>query len=109
MREIRYCGEKFDRYVGLLLRRWESALRMSNRWSTINRDERASYTEDWPVNNDIHQDLAEYAAGHELTKQQQAQWDKLNGLVAKHKADLEEMGYRVRLPDVGKRRRREVA
>ena len=55
--------------------------------------------EDWPVNNDIHQHLADYVAEHELTEDQKAQWARLNKLAAEHIKDLEEMGYRVRIPE----------
>ncbi len=102
LKPVRYTGEDFDRYVRGLISDWEFALELRDEWHTLDGEEHAAYTEDWPVNNDIHQHLADYVAEHELTEEQQAQWDKLNKLVAEHKADLEEMGYRVRIPDLKK-------
>lgn len=98
MRSIRYTSEDFDHFVGVLISRWEDAIERQGRWRLLDGEEHALYTEDWPVNNDIHRHLAEYAAEHELTEDQKTQWNRLNKLVAEHKKDLEEMGYRVLVP-----------
>ena len=104
-----YSSEDFDHFVGGLIAEWEFALELRQRWRVFDGEERAAYTEDWPVNNDIHQYLADYVAEHVLTESQQAQWDRLNELVAEHTKDLERMGYRVRIPEQRKRQEREVA
>lgn len=100
----RYTSEDFDRFVQVLINRWQFALDLQTEWETFDGEERAAYSEDWPVNNDIHQHLADYAATHDLTEEQQAQWAKLNRLASKHKAELEAMGYRVLLPRLGQGR-----
>ncbi len=95
---IRYTSKDFDHFVRVLIDRWEDAVAMQNQWISMDEDEQAFQTEDWPVNNDIHQHLADYAARHELTVEQKDQWARLNTLATEHKKDLEEMGYRVLLP-----------
>ncbi len=102
---VHYTGKDYDHFVSLLITRWEDASEMiHNEWLSMSEDERAFETEDWPVNNDIHQHLADYVAEHGLTEDQKAQWAKLNRLVAEHAKTLREMGYRVRIPTVGKGR-----
>ena len=100
----RYTSRDFDRFVQVLIHRWEFALELQAEWASFDDEERDSYSVDWPVNNDIHQHLADYVAEHELTEDQRAQWAKLNKLVAEHTKDLEEMGYRVRIPETGRGR-----
>ncbi len=104
MRQTCYTSEKFDYFVRLLIGRWEDAAEMQKEWASLNAEERLFQTEDWPVNDDIHQHLADYAAEHELTEDQKVQWARLNKLVAERRKDLEEMGYRVLVPDIGKGR-----
>ncbi|MBI4319007.1 MAG: hypothetical protein HY675_11005 [Chloroflexi bacterium] len=104
MRQTHYTSEKFDYFVRLLIGRWEDAVEMQKEWSSLDVEERLFQTEDWPVNNDIHQHLADYVAENELAEDQKVQWAKLNKLVAEHRKDLEEMGYRVLVPVLGKAR-----
>ena len=104
MKPVRYTSADFDRYVRGLISNWELAVEQRAEWASIDAEERLCQTEDWPVNNDIHQFLAYYVAQHELTEDQKTQWARLNELVADHITDLEEMGYRVRIPEPGKGR-----
>lgn len=101
----RYTSADFDTFVRRLISTWEFALDLKSEWHTMDGEERAAHTEDWPVYNDIHQDLADYVAGHELTEDQKVQWDKLNKLVAEHTKNLEEMGYRVLVPNIAAKSR----
>lgn len=105
----RYTIKNFDHFVRLLIGRWEDAVEMQSKWLSMDQEERAFETEDWPVNNDIHQDLADYVSEHDLTEDQKAQWARLNELVAEYTETLREMGYGVILPKGPKRREREVA
>ena len=100
----RYKGQDFDKFIRRLVSTWEFALELQKEWHTFDGEERLGYTEDWPIYNDIHQDLADYVAEHELTEDRKAQWAKLNKLVAEHTKDLGEMGYRVRVPQAVKAR-----
>ncbi|MBI2954241.1 MAG: hypothetical protein HYY30_08005 [Chloroflexi bacterium] len=102
LKPVRYTSKDFDHFVNVLIGRWEDAVDMQSQWPRMDEDEQAFQTEDWPVNNDIHQHLVDYVVNHELTKDQKTQWARLNELVAEHKKDLEEMGYRVLVPDTAK-------
>ncbi|MBI4319415.1 MAG: hypothetical protein HY675_13080 [Chloroflexi bacterium] len=104
MRRPAYNRTDFDHFARVLIGRWEFAVELQARWESFDGEQHAVLTEDWPVNNDIHQNLADYVAGHELTEDQEAQWSKLNKLVAEHTEALRKMGYRVRIPKVGKER-----
>ena len=95
MKQQQYSGEEFDRFLHLLTERWDLAISLQEGWSSLDREERSYYTEDWPINNDILMNLEDYADSHELTEDQQAQWARLKDIMAKHRKTLEEMGYRV--------------
>ena len=104
MTRTTYGSKDFDHFVRVLVGRWEFAIELQADWESLDGEQHAVLTEDWPVNNDIHQHLADYVAEHGLTEDQKAQWVKLNRLVAEHAKTLREMGYRVRIPTVGKGR-----
>lgn len=100
----KYTSKDFDYFVDVLIGRWQGAIEWQVDWPSFDEEQRASLTEDWPVNNDIHQRLTDYVANHKLTEEQRSQWARLNKLVAEHKKHLEDMGYRVLVPAPAKGR-----
>jgi hypothetical protein len=94
----KYTSEDFDHFVRVLIGRWEDAIEWQADWASFDGEQRAALTEDWPVNNGILMDLEAYIRSHDLTEDQETQWRKLYQLVTEHTKDLEEMGYRVRVP-----------
>jgi len=101
---VNYDSRDFDHFVRALTSHWEDAVELREQWGTLDPRRRLIYVEDWPVNNDIHQHLADYVAGYTLTEDQRERWAELNKLVAAHRKDLEDMGYWVRISQTGKDR-----
>ena len=98
-----YSTEDFDRFIHVLIGRWEDAIAWQAEWGSLDDEQRAVLSEDWPVNNAILMDLEDYVRRHELTDDQQAQWARLRDITARHTKTLKDMGYRV-LPLRGKGR-----
>lgn len=78
-------SERIDPYLDSLFREWESIPELAREWVAWEEPDRLDFTYEWSIREDYLAQLQGWVTQGLLTPAQQARYDNLLGLVARHR------------------------
>ncbi len=82
---------RIDRYLDYLFGEWEDIPAVAGEWAEWQDHDRLDFVVEWPIREDHFHQLQEWVAQGLLTPQQQARYDELLQLIARHRPLLDRL------------------
>ncbi len=82
---------RIDRYLDYLCREWEDIPEVAGEWNEWEDHDRLDFVVEWPIREDRLHQLREWLAQGLLTSGQQARYEELLQLIARHRPLLDRL------------------
>ncbi len=83
--------ERIDPYLDYLFRAWQALPDVAKVWAEWEDHDRLDFVVEWPIREDHLYQLQEWAAQGLFTPEQQARYDELLQLIARHRPLLDRL------------------
>ena len=83
--------ERIDPYLDYLFREWEDIPGLAEEWVEWEDHDRLDFVAEWPIREDHFYQLQQWAAQGMFTPEQQARYDELLQLIARHRPLLDRL------------------
>jgi hypothetical protein len=94
---VTYDCQDFDRFAARLLFAWEAQAEEYLRdWSSMHPEEQLIHAADFGVNETHFGHLRDYAESHDLTADQERQYERLFALRKRNRPRLKKLGFMVK-------------